>query len=348
MPIPPVLRRLAPKRPIDEYHKTWLGAIALAVIVVVVAAVLIIGRMNLGKTEYTAQFAQAATVGPGDRVTIAGISVGTVTGLRLAGDHVDIRFTVNDDVHLGRDSTAAIKLTTLLGSRYIQLVPRGAGELPHHTIAATNTSVPYDLQKTLADSTTTFEQVDADHIADSLGALSQNLDGVPEALPHAMTNLRSLAAVITTRRDQLGSLLANTDTLTTLIHNQQANIGSLMVQGRNLLRELTSRREALRALLSDTTALVHTLDSVLDDAPAVTDLVASLHTLTKMIADHDALLRNILQTAPIAVRNLANATGSGTALDLNLPAGPLIDSWMCAISGRAQQFHLVEYFQDCQ
>ena len=51
---------------------------------------------------------------------------------------------------------------------------------------------------------------------------------------------------------------------------------------------------------------------------------------------------------PIAVRNVANVTGSGNALDLNVPAGPFVDSWMCALSGRAKQLNLVEYFKDCE
>jgi hypothetical protein len=30
------------------------------------------------------------------------------------------------------------------------------------------------------------------------------------------------------------------------------------------------------------------------------------------------------------------------------PNGILVDSWMCAISGRAKQFELAEYYKDCK
>jgi hypothetical protein len=50
----------------------------------------------------------------------------------------------------------------------------------------------------------------------------------------------------------------------------------------------------------------------------------------------------------VALRNFANATGSGNAADVFLPAGIFVDSWMCALSGRARQFNLVEYFKDCE
>jgi len=49
-----MLQRFKLKRPLDDYNKTWIGAIALGVIVAVVAAVLAIGKLDIGKTEYTA------------------------------------------------------------------------------------------------------------------------------------------------------------------------------------------------------------------------------------------------------------------------------------------------------
>jgi hypothetical protein len=55
-----------------------------------------------------------------------------------------------------------------------------------------------------------------------------------------------------------------------------------------------------------------------------------------------------LQSAPVALRGLANATGTGNALDTNIPNGLLVDSWMCAISGRAEQFGMIQYYKDCK
>ena len=66
-----------------------------------------------------------------------------------------------------------------------------------------------------------------------------------------------------------------------------------------------------------------------------------------MLGKHDDLLRSTLQAGP-ALRGLANATGTGNAVDLNASNGLLVDSWMCAISGRAKQFGMIEYYQDCK
>ncbi|GAY13874.1 putative MCE family protein [Mycobacterium sp. shizuoka-1] len=336
------------RSPIESLNKIWLGTAALGVVIALVAAVLLFGALGIGETKYQAEFAQAASLRAGEQVTIAGISVGTVDGLKLAGDRVIVTFNVSNDVHLGRDTQAAIKLTTLLGSRYLELSPAGNGELPDDTIPLSNTSVPYDLQQTLADATTTFGEIDAERIAQSLTTLTQNLHGVPEALPEALRNLKSLSAILAERRDQLRTLLSSTHTVTAMIRDQRANLGSLVLQGRDLLGELTSRRAAVQRLFASATALVDTLKRVLDDEPALNELLVTMRELSTMIADHDALLRNILQVLPVPIRNVANATGSGPAADATFPNLPLVDSWMCAISGRAQQFNLVEYFQDCQ
>lgn len=340
-----MLQRL--KRPVEEYNKIWLGTVALTVIAVVLGAIMGIGHLSLGKTGYRGEFAQAAQISTGDPVTVAGINVGEVSGVALAGDHVALTFKVRNDVHLGAQTRAAIKLTTLLGRRYLELSPAGGGALDHHTIALKNTAVPYNLQDTLADATTTFEQVDADRIAQSMSTLSQGLAGIPDALPQALANVKALADIVATRRDQIGSLLKNVDTITAMIRDQKANLGALVIQGRDLLSEITTRNAAVHRLLYSATALITLIKSILNDEPAINAMLANLQKFSGNVAKNDALLRSFLQSAPISFRNMANASGSGTALDVNLPAGVLIDSWMCVLSQRGKQFNLAQYFTNC-
>lgn len=334
-------------RPLESYNKIWLGTIGLIVIGAVLAGVVLFGNLNLGKTRYRAEFAQAAQIGTGNQVTVAGIQVGTVEGVQLAGDHVVVAFTARNDVHVGEESRAAIKLSTILGSRYLELSPAGTGHLDHRTIPLEDTEVPYDLQKTLAGATSTFLPLDADRVVDSVKTMNRTLQGLPDALPEALDNLESLSAIMAGRRDQLGTLLSNADTLTAMLHNQKADLGVLVLQGRDLLTEITTRRTSMQRLFASATTLVDRAEQILGDEPAINQLLTNAQEFTAMMSDHDELLRNVLQTMPITVRNLANATGSGNAIDINVPAGAFIDSWMCAISGRARQFNLVEYFKDC-
>ena len=195
------------KTPLEEYSKTLLGLIALFVVGVLVAALLLVKAFTPGYREYTAQFAQAAALQPGNPVTVAGIEVGTVSGLKLAGDRVEVAMRVKNNVPLGKDSRATIKITTILGSRYLALQPGGGGDLPNNTIDLNHTEVPYDLQAALADVADTYEQVNTDQFAESLGILGKQLESLPPVVPQAMQNIQTLSNIIADRRDQLGDLL---------------------------------------------------------------------------------------------------------------------------------------------
>jgi virulence factor Mce-like protein len=337
------------KRSLESYDKRWLGAGAIAVVAVLIGAMLMVRVANVGYHHYTARFLQAAALKPGNPITVAGVPVGEVTSLKLAGDHVEAGLEVRNDVSLGEDSRATIKITTILGSRYLSLKPGGPGSLPHNTFDVAHTDVPYDLQEALADVTTTYEQVDSDKFAQTLGILGRQMQGLPAVLPQALENTHTLSTIIAERRDQLGSLLQSTELVSNTLRHQQSTIGTLVEQGNDLVGEFVARRDSFRAMMQALTNLVQTLSGiVIDDRPELEKLLQNLRELSDMLGQHDDLLRSTLQTGPVALRGLANATGTGNAVDLNASNGLLVDSWMCAISGRAKQFGMIQYFKDCK
>jgi len=84
------------------------------------------------------------------------------------------------------------------------------------------------------------------------------------------------------------------------------------------------------------------------DREQLQTLLTDLHAMTGMIADNDALLRNILQILPVPWRLFANATGTGVELSANAPDGMFVDSFMCALSARAEELGRTPYREDCQ
>lgn len=333
---------------LESRNKTWLGFVAVAVVAVLIGAMVTVHRLGVGYRHYTAEFAQAAALRVGNPITLAGIPVGTVTSMKLAGDHVEAGLRIRDQIVLGKDSKAVIKVATILGARYLALEPQGPGSLPDRTFDLAHTEVPYDLQAALKDATTTFEQVDSDRFAQSLALLGKQLEKMPAVVPQAMANVDSLSSIIAQRRDQLGQLLTSTEQVTTTLRRQQANIGSLVNQGQDLIGQFVARRAAVHAMLQSLTGLVDIMGKILiDDRPGVDALARDIREFTDIIAQHDDLLRSILQVSPVLTRQVANMTGDGNAVKFTAPAGALVDSWMCAISGRAEQFGMIPYFKDC-
>ncbi|WP_174184185.1 MCE family protein [Nocardia barduliensis] len=337
------------RQPIESHRRSVLGVVALAVLTAVPAAALAFDAADVGRVSYEVEFAQAAGIRPGDSVTVAGVPVGTVQAQRLAGDRVVVTLEVDESVALGSETGAAIKLTTLLGARYVELRPAGAGALPERRITLRHTSVPYDLQQALENATVTFEQIDAQQIGKSLDSLAAQLDGVPAVLPGLLENMRALSTIIGDRRGELGALLAGTQRLTTVVTEQRADLAAITTQGRDLLREIVARRDAIQRLMDGTRRLADQLRTlVVDDRPKLDELITGLNGLLGSLARNDQLLRNTLEILPVPVRNFANASGTGNEVDFTAPAGPLIDSWMCAISGRAEQVDLPPYYEDCR
>ncbi|MEU1993594.1 MCE family protein [Nocardia gamkensis] len=337
------------RQPIESHRRSVLGVLALAALLAVLAAALGFNALGVGRVSYEVEFAQAAGLRPGDSVTIAGVPVGTVETQRLAGDHVVVTVAVDENVALGAETGAAIKLTTLLGARYVELRPAGQGVLPGRRIALRHTAVPYDLQQALENATVTFEQIDAQQISKSLDSLATQLDGVPAVLPGLLENMRALATIIGDRRGELGALLAGTQRLTTVVTEQRGDLAAITAQGRDLLGEIVARRDAIERLMDGTRRLADQLRVlVVDDRPKLEELITGLNGLLGSLARNDQLLRSTLEILPVPVRNFANASGTANEVDFTAPAGPLIDSWMCAISSRAPGIDLPPYFEDCR
>jgi virulence factor Mce-like protein len=336
-------------RRLESYNKTWLGFIAVVVVGAVIGAMLLAHKVGAGYRHYTAEFAQAASLQPGNPIMVAGIPVGTVTSMKLDGDHVEAGLKIRDDIALGRDSKAVIKDATILGGRYLAVQPAGPDRLPHNTFGLTHTEVPYDLQTALKDATNTFEQLDSDQFAASLTVLGKQMTGLPAVVPQALANIDALSSIIAQRRDQLGQLLANTERVTNTLRNQQANIGSLVNQGQDLIGVFVARRAVFHAMMQSLQSLVDVLGKiVVNDRSGVDAMLKDMADFTALLGQHDDLMRNLLQISPVFLREAANMTGDGNAIAFTIPNGPVVDSWMCAISGRAKQFGMIQYFKDCK
>lgn len=337
---------------LESLSKAWLGTIAGLTLTALVLGTTLISSMHLGKTTYHADFVQIASIRPGDEVSVAGIPVGTVDATSLAGNHVTVSMKIRRDVILGAQTKAAIKLSSVLGARYIELKPAGTDPLPGQRIPLANTTVPYDLQKLLQDSTNTFGPVDAERFAESMRTVATQLQGVPTVLPDALTNVENLSRVISDRRSQIADLLRSTAEVAKVLGGQRDDLAALVTQGRELFGEIVARRDAVTHLMAAATALVSTTDTVLTgNATDIDQLLSDIREVTAMLGGHDDLLRNLFQILPVTMRNFANATGTGPFLDFALPGGLMVDSWMCAISGRAEQWQWPEryqYFKDCE
>lgn len=81
-----------------------------------------------GGADYTASFRSAEGVQVGTDVRLAGVKVGSVTGLQLdpATFRADASLAVDEDVILPEDTAVIISSEGLLGGSFVELLPGGS------------------------------------------------------------------------------------------------------------------------------------------------------------------------------------------------------------------------------
>lgn len=106
-----------------------LGVMGTAILTCVTIVAFQYNRLPFVKNtdDYAAYFSEAGGIKPGSTVRVSGMGVGRVSDIRLEGTKVRVGFTVRQGIVLGDRTEAAIKTETILGSKMLELTPRGKG-----------------------------------------------------------------------------------------------------------------------------------------------------------------------------------------------------------------------------
>jgi phospholipid/cholesterol/gamma-HCH transport system substrate-binding protein len=321
-------RRRAPMKSFAERNPVVIAVVGLVVLLVIGFG--IFNSRNLpvvgdGPT-YAADFTEAAGLRDGDDVTVAGVSVGSVSAVELEGDHVRVEFRVKD-AWLGDQSTAAIRIQTLLGAKYLAITPAGTNALKtSDTIPLDRTDAPFDVTDAFEQLSTTVTQIDTDQLGKSFEALSQAFADTPDTVRATLSGLTDLSRSISSRDLELRKLLSNTRTVTATVVDSNSQIQALIKDGDLLLAELQARSDAVTALFQGTVRLAQQLSGLVADNQAkLGPALASLSTVTDVLQTNQANLQKALQLLGPYYSQLNDAVGNGRWLD----------TYICGLFGAA-------------
>lgn len=286
-------RRWGTGRRFAEMSPVRIGVIGVAVVVALALLALNSGGVirDLSSTSYRAQLAEAGGLTGGDQVRIGGLGMGTVDGVSLAGNHVEVTFSVRHGGHLGTRTRAAVQTATALGTKYLAVEPAGPGTLqPGATIPLSRTSSPYNLTDILSTLTTKAGAINTGQLARSFNTISTALAGTPPQLRSMLTGLSSLSETIASRDAALSGLLSNAGAVTRVLAARSGQIGTLVTDGDQLLSTLYQRRDEIRLLLVNVTAVVDQLRGLATDnqaqlGPALNQLQGVLTLLNNNAAN---------------------------------------------------------------
>ncbi|WP_353107627.1 MlaD family protein [Gordonia sp. (in: high G+C Gram-positive bacteria)] len=314
----------------DGNRRLWWGIFGAIGIIIVLVATVGLSQAEFGKRDYTGDFAQAGGIRPGDKVRVAGIDVGEVTDTKLNGDHVTISMAVDDEVQVKEDGSAEIKMSTLLGQRYIDIVV-GESDKDLSGERITDTRVPYDLQQTLAKGTPVLAGINSEDLANSIRTLNTQLKGAPAIMGPTLDALTRMSKIINDRSSQIDTLLADTKAVTEQVQSSQFQLAIIVGQGAQLANKITTREQLVTRMLDGIAELTEQARAVAaENGNTFAPLMANLDTISSGLEKNRDNLRKLLEVLPVTARLTTNLMADGPYANGYLPWGLFPDNWLCA------------------
>jgi phospholipid/cholesterol/gamma-HCH transport system substrate-binding protein len=301
--------------PFREQNKTVIGSIGILAILALLAGSFSIDAV-LGGDEFKAEFTEAAGIAPNDEVRIAGVKVGKVLSVDLAGDRVQVGFRVKD-AEMGNRTRADIKIKTVLGRKYLAVSPDGEGTLEAGSvIPMTRTSSPFDITDAFGDLSTTVKEIDDEQLAASFTVLAETFRDTPDEVRASLEGLSRLSRTLASRDKELAALLDRTRGVSQVLAERDEDLTAFLADSSLVLKEVQARREAISRLLDTTTQLSEQLIALVREnraelQPALERLRGVVQVLRK---NQDNLDASLVRLAPF-VRVFADNLGNGRWFD---------------------------------
>jgi phospholipid/cholesterol/gamma-HCH transport system substrate-binding protein len=305
--------------PFRERNPVIIGAIGLGVIALLLLASFNIEKLSLfvGGREYSAALSEAGGLKDGDEVRIAGVRVGKVMSVGLDGDHVKVKFRVEQKAKLGKQTRATVRIKTLLGQKFLMLEPAGTGQLEAGSeIPLERTRSAYDVVEAFSDLATTTDAIDTKQLAQSLDTLATTFRDSPDEVRAAVAGLGRLSRTIASRDDELRELLAHAKGVSKVLADRNVEFVKMLTDGDLLFQELRRRRAAIHTLLVNTATLADQLTKLVrENRQQIGPTLEHLRNVVAVLkANQDNLDRTIELMGPF-VRVFANTLGNGQWFD---------------------------------
>ncbi|MGN7155206.1 MCE family protein [Dietzia cercidiphylli] len=310
---------MSKRRPSEpRFGNATIGAVGVVVILVLTMTAFMLDSLPFvgAGPKYSAHFSEAAGLTDGNEVRVAGVKVGVVTDVELDGDKVVVGFRAKD-AWLGDDTRASIQVKTVLGQKYLALIPAGNGELDRsEPIPLDRTVAPYDVVTAFSSAAETLDQIDDAKLAESLDTLTDAMQASPEEFRGAVDGVARLSQTLSSRDAELRELLEATRTSSAILAERNEDFRRLIVGTGQLLGELNGRSEALKLVLASTRGLsIELRRFVAENEAEFGPTLDSLDSALAVLTDHEEELKKSIHNLAPFYRLYANLLGTGRWFD---------------------------------
>jgi phospholipid/cholesterol/gamma-HCH transport system substrate-binding protein len=302
-------------RPGTRLNIVALGAFAALCLGALGYLAVNIGLRYPGETSFrlNAEFRDTAGLVPQDEVRIAGVKVGTVTGVGPASDgHTMVAMELEPAYRVRGDVRAVVRPKSLLGTQYVELVRTPQSSSPFLGSGATIPVARTGQSVQIDDVLNNMDAPTRQAFSDSLQQLGVALDGrsgdVNQSLAsidQLTANLRPLAQVGDRRQEELARILVDLDTIMQALADEQDSLGRIVDSGNTVFSGIAQRDQDLGGAIVNANQFLGSLDlafstsgvtnadrASLAGAPAT--ITANSHTLSLTNPGIDQILPELL------------------------------------------------------
>ena len=169
-------------------------------------------------TPYAAVFTDVYGLRIGDDVRMAGVRVGRVENIELAGDLAEVSFVVQNDQHLYGNTVASVTYQNIIGQRYLGLSLGEAGprnQLPvGSVITVRQTNPSFDVGKVLNGFEPLFSLLNPKQADDLAKGVIQSLQGEKASIPLLVDQTSTLTQTLAGRDQVLGDVITSLNRVT--------------------------------------------------------------------------------------------------------------------------------------
>jgi phospholipid/cholesterol/gamma-HCH transport system substrate-binding protein len=266
-----------------------IGAVVVVVAALVVAGVLFLNR-SVFEPTYTihARLTDAAGLAKGTAVTLAGVNVGSVSGVHLEGDAVVANLAINHGVALPAHTAAAVEVETVLGVLEVALEPRSGWSHPLRAGATiTDTSIPVEFQDLENTAGNLLQQSDVAAFNQLVVSLEQVTQGKESQVAAIISGLDQFTGAISSRQGQVSSLIDSADTLAATVAQRDGQLSGLVDNLSTVVQGLAQRSSQLNALIVGTDQLAtETAALIGQNEPQLQGLLDHLQSVLGVLDQH--------------------------------------------------------------
>jgi phospholipid/cholesterol/gamma-HCH transport system substrate-binding protein len=264
-----------------------------------------IGNISFdSETSYKAVFTDATGLFGGNDVRIAGVKVGTVTGVKVVDKrYAQVSFKIKKDVKLFTTTKARIRYLNLIGGRFLALEDAPSNNPPvlkaHGQIPLAQTQPALDLTVLFNGFKPLFQALNPADVNKLAFEIVQTLQGEGGTLNELLIRTASLTNTIADRDAVIGDVINNLNSVLATVDSRDSELDQLIVQLQRLFGGLAQDRQAIGDSLVNIDNLASDFSGLLADArPPLAGDITRLNTVASQLASQKGALAQRLQQIP--------------------------------------------------